>query len=371
VDSANPVLTYADTQAYIASFKKLELLVVVDVAMTETARLAHYILPAASQFEKLEGSAFNLEFPQNFFHFRKPLFEPLEESLPEPEIYTRLLEKMGILPATFPLLNTLAQFEPKITARLGYLAALQLYFKQKPHLKRFASSIMYRTLGKTLPQNMASAAPMLGMATGYVARYEQAVKRTGIKGNKKTLGNALFETILAETSGVIISKHEFEEVWSLVKNPDQKIYLEIPEMIEALQKLQPQPNESTDFPFILMAGERRSYNANQIYRNPAWRKTDPKGNLKMHPETAQALAIVAGAAVICTSERGSLRVFVALDDTLRRNVVSLPNGYGLQYNDTPPDGPALNLLTQSNHCEPFTKTPYHKYVPVKITKVLA
>jgi anaerobic selenocysteine-containing dehydrogenase len=369
VDSSNPVLSYADTQACIEAFNKLELLVVVDIAMTETARLAHYVLPAASQFEKLEASAFNLEFPQNFFHFRKPLFEPLEESLPEPEIYTRLLEKMGILPTSFPILNTVAKFEPKFNHRTGYLMTLQLLFKQKPHLQKFASSIMYRTLGKTLPQNLASSAPMLGMTIGFVARYEQAVRRTGIKGNKQAMANNLFEAILSNSSGTIISKHEYGEVWDLIKNKDKKVYLEIPEMFEALQALKQEPQESTDFPFILMAGERRGYNANQIYRNPAWRKTDQKGSLRMHPEDAQELAITAGAEVICESERGNIHVFVELDNSVRRKVVTLPNGYGFRYKGNKPEGPELNMLTASNNCEPFTKTPYHKYLRVKIRKI--
>jgi anaerobic selenocysteine-containing dehydrogenase len=370
VDSTNPVSTYADSQAYTEAFQKLDLLVVVDVAMTETARLAHYILPAASQFEKLEATGFNAEFPENFFHFRKPLFEPLEETLPEPEIYTRLLEKMGLIPKTFSLLNTLARFEPKFTSRMGYLMALQLLFKQKPHLQKFASSIMYRTLGKTLPQNIASAAPMLGLATGYAARYFGAVKRAGFVGSNRTIGNALFEEILAKPSGLVISKHEFEEVWSLVKNKDKKIYLAIPEMFESIDKLRQEKPQSADFPYILMAGERRSYNANQIFRNPAWRKTDAKGSLRMHPEDANDLAILAGSEVICESERGSINVFVELDNTVRRKMVSLPNGYGLRYKDSKPEGPALNMLTGSDNCEPFTKTPYHKYVPVKIRKVL-
>lgn len=368
VDSSNPVLAYADTQASKEAFNKLELLVVVDIAMTETARMAHYILPAASQFEKLEASAFNLEFPQNFFHFRKPIFEPLEESLPEPEIYTRLLEKMGILPTSFPLLNNFAKFEPKFTSRTGYLMALQLLFKQKPHLQKFASSIMYRTLGKTLPKNLASSAPMLGLSVGYIARYEYAVKRTGIRGNKQAMANNLFEKIISNSSGTIISKHEYEEVWTLIKNKDKKIYLEIPEMLEAMKVLKNEPKESSDFPFILMAGERRGYNANQIYRNPAWRKTDQKGSLRMHPEDAQELAITSGAEVICESERGSIHVFVELDNSVRRKVVTLPNGYGFSYKDNKPEGPELNMLTASNHCEPFTKTPYHKYLRVKISK---
>ena len=368
VDSSNPILTYADTQACAAAFKKLDLLVVVDIAMTETARLAHYVLPAASQFEKLEAAAFNLEFPENFFHFRRPLFEPLEESLPEPEIYTRLLEKMGIIPSAFPVLRTLAKYEPKFTSRSVFLAALQLLFKRKPYLKRFASSVMYRTLGKTLPKNIASAAPMLGLAMGYVSRYEQAVRRTGIKGNKSKMANSLFEAILSNPSGIIISKHKYEEVWSLIKNKDKKIYLEIPEMLEALKVLKQEDPENTNFPFILMAGERRGYNANQIYRNPAWRKTDPKGTMRMHPADAQELEIVEGSEVICESERGSMRVCVALDNSVRRKVVTLPNGYGVSYNGNKPQGPELNMLTKSSHCEPFTKTPYHKYLAVKIRR---
>ena len=56
-------------------------MVVIDVAMTETARLAHYVLPAASQFEKPEATFFNLEFPHNTFHLRHPLLEPLPGTL--------------------------------------------------------------------------------------------------------------------------------------------------------------------------------------------------------------------------------------------------------------------------------------------------
>ena len=69
----------------------------VDVALTETARLADYVLPAASQFEKWEATFFNLEFPRNTFHLRAPLLEPLEGTLPEPEIYARLIRKLGVV----------------------------------------------------------------------------------------------------------------------------------------------------------------------------------------------------------------------------------------------------------------------------------
>ena len=369
VDSTNPVLTYADSKAYTAAFQTLELLVVVDVAMTETARLAHYILPAASQFEKVEATAFNLEFPENFFHMRPPLFAPFKDALPEPEIYTRLLEKMGILPKKYPFLAKIAVLEPKAAARLGYLSALKILFSTKPHLQKYGSSVMYRTLGQTLPKNMEAAAPLLGLTLMYAQKYYEAVKNVGYNGSKRTLGNALFNAILNNKSGVIISKHKFEDMWSLLKTPDKRIHLEIPEMLSELHQLATEDLSNLDFPFIMMAGERRSYNANQIYRDTAWRKTDSKGTMRMHPEDAAELGVTNGVEVICQSSGGSITAFVEIDKSIRRKMVTLPNGYGLRFKNNEPLGPQLNMLTASNHCESFTKTPFHKYVPVKIIKL--
>ena len=53
------------------------------------------MLPAASQFEKWECTFFNLEFPHNYFHLRRPVFEPLEGTLPEYEIHARLCRALG------------------------------------------------------------------------------------------------------------------------------------------------------------------------------------------------------------------------------------------------------------------------------------
>ena len=51
---------------------------------------------------------------------------------------------------------------------------------------------------------------------------------------------------------------------------------------------------------------------------------------------------------------------------MRRGVVTLPHGYGQRYGGGPPMGPAVNRLTSAAHCDPLSKTPMHKYVPVHI-----
>lgn len=369
VDSCNPALTWTDSQAFEAAFRSLELMVVVDVAMTETARLAHYVLPAASQFEKWEATGFNLEFPANFFHLRHALLEPLGESLPEPEIYSRLLEKMGVLPRRFPLLEYLARHEPRATAHLGYIAAFGLMLLRNRKRMPYAASILYRTLGPTLPRGAAVAAPLLPLCLQFAHRHPDAARRAGFRGNRLTLGTALFRGILEKRQGTLTSVHRYEEMWTLMGTPDRRVQLEIPEMLQELRDLEQEAPPGAGFPFILMAGERRSYNANQIYRDPAWRKVDPHGALRMHPEDAIALQLTDGETVRCTSARGSIEVVVEVDDSVRRGVVTLPHGYGQRYRGGPAIGPELNRLTSADHCDPLSRTPYHKYVPIHISKV--
>src|SRR5438270_8755153 len=97
VESANPAHSLANSAACREAVQQLELMVVIDIAMTETARLATYVLPAASQYEKAEATFFNLEFPHNTFHLRHPLLEPLEGTLTEPEIWARLMRALGMI----------------------------------------------------------------------------------------------------------------------------------------------------------------------------------------------------------------------------------------------------------------------------------
>jgi len=54
IESGNPVHSLADSQKMREAMRALELSVVIDVAMTETAREADYVLPASSLYEKSE-----------------------------------------------------------------------------------------------------------------------------------------------------------------------------------------------------------------------------------------------------------------------------------------------------------------------------
>ncbi len=367
VDSANPMVTMADTKAYREAFAKLDLLVVIDVAMTETAEMADYVLPASSQFEKWEATFFNLEFPKNAFHLRKPLFHPLEGTLAEPEIYTRLIEAMGAIPSEFPELTEAARKN-----RLEFAAAFQNYLRANPAMADYAPAILYRTLGPTLPEGAGGAAFLWATAHQFARKNADAVRRAGHEGEGVMLGENLFEAFLSSRSGVVFSVNDYEETWNFIKHADGLIHLEIPEMLAAVRALDPaEPRASTDYPFILVAGERRSYNANTIYRDPGWRKTDRDGAIKLHPEDAAAAGLRNGAWARCESKRGAVTVRVEVTDSVPRGQATLPHGYGMRHPDPGGKrrrtGAHINELTSAEDRDPIAGTPYHKFVPVRIT----
>jgi anaerobic selenocysteine-containing dehydrogenase len=365
IDSGNPANSVADTAALEAAFAKLELLVVVDVAMTESASMAHYILPAASQFEKVECTGFNLEFPENYFHLRAPLFEPLGQSLPEAEIYTRLLEKIGAMPRATGLLRAVARrsnpngnFKPLLTVLAAHLAL-------RPKWLPYAASLLYRSLQPSLG-TLAPAAVLLPLALGYAREHAAALRSAG-----HADGAALFRAILQNPQGIVLSRHQREAMWGLIQTPDRKIHLQIDPLLAELATLPAAlPGVLDDnFPLLLMAGERRIYNANQIVRAPGWRKQDPDGALRIHPDDAARYSLSHGARARCSTRYGSLEVTVDCDPRARIGFASLPHGYGMRFDSSAPIGPQLNRLTGREHCDPFTRTPYHKHVAVRVEPV--
>ncbi len=87
----NPVLSFPQSALVADAMASLDFLVVQDMFLTETARLAHVVLPAASFAEK-EGSFTNLE---GRVQRVRPAISRVGESLPDSEIILRLTRQMG------------------------------------------------------------------------------------------------------------------------------------------------------------------------------------------------------------------------------------------------------------------------------------
>jgi len=364
IEAANPVHSLADSRRFGEALRSLDTVVVIDVAMTETARHADFVLPAATQYEKWEATFFNFEFPDNYFQLRKPLFPAPEHALPEAEIHARLVEAMGAMPDALcaELRAALAE-----GGRTAYRERFMRALAEEPGLADLAPVILYRTLGPTLPEGAAAAALLWPVALGFAMREREALRRAGFDGVPMEQGEALFDAIVSHHSGLVFARDEYTDNWSRLGN-DGRIRLDIPELLAELPQLAAGAADLTcaEYPFLLMAGERRDYSANTIYRDGDWRRKDPEGALRICPEDAARLGIASGDKARISTRGGTALARVAVTRRMQPGHVSLPNGFGLDNEDGGRSGVAVNELTSLDARDRFAGTPHHKIVPARI-----
>jgi formate dehydrogenase len=230
--------------------------------------------------------------------------------------------------------------------------------------------VLYETLGPTLPEGLSGAAALWGLAQKAAMSYPDAVRRAGYAD-----GNALFDAILSSRSGITFTVHEYEDDFALITHADHKIALEMPVMLDEIRALADATTQFTtpDFPIVLSAGERRAYTANDIFRDPTWRKRDADGALRVSLEDAEALGLVHGARARITTAAGSAEASVEISEAMLPGHASLPNGFGLDFVDGEGQehvpGVAPNALTSSDWRDAYAGTPWHKHVPARIEAV--
>jgi formate dehydrogenase len=325
----------------------------------------------ASQLEKAEATFFNFEFPKNVFHLRRALLSPPAGLFSEAELHARLLERAGVLPA-----DAVATLRAAWQAgRADFRRAFAELAAASPQALALLPVLLYRAIGDLLPAGAAEGAGLWGVCQLAVKHQRDSIRRAGIGADTRDpaeLADALFDAIVAAPSGVVFAVDEWEESFRRVGTPNGRIQLSLPEFFDEIRGLaeEPAPVPPPAFPFVLSAGERRSYTANTIFRNPEWRRKDRAGALAMHPDDGARLGLASGGRARLVTQRGETVVTVELSDRMQPGHVSLPNGQGVDFaaDGSAPalTGTAPNELTRLEDRDAFAGTPWHKFVPARV-----
>ena len=371
IESSNPVHSLADSAKMREAMRALEMSVVIDVAMTETALQADYVLPASSQFEKAEATFFNLEVANNAFHLRQPLFEPREGTLSEAEIHSRLVEAItGMGKHDYGMLKTAAKL-----GQTPFALAFAWATKRNQNIAKYPSIALYRSLGTTLPKGMAAASSLWGIAQMYVRFEGKAATKAGFGGNAVLAGNRLFKAIINQPSGVVFAKKDYADSWLAIRRPEHRISLWMEEFAPEIASLKQGPAPAdAQYPLFLSAGERRTETSNTSIRDSGWNKKADFGTLRANPADAAAIGAAEGEWVRIITNRGEALAPLEINADMQAGHISLPNGLGIDYPQ--PDGSivrkgvSLNELTDCMVRDPFVGTPWHKRVAARIEKVV-
>ncbi len=361
VSGAHPLRSYADTTAYEAAFKRLDLLVTAELAMTETAVLSHYVLPSRSGYESWDGTFFPMTFPGIYFQMRRPILEPEGEPLELGEIHLRLADRLGLIP---PIPERLHAAAGESHAAFGQ--ALMEYAAGEPAALGAMPFILGKTLGKA--KGSVHLAALWGMLQTAPASLRRNAARAGFTPGIG-LGEELYQKILDHPEGIWIGRLDPDRNLEEVRTEDGRINLVIPELRDELETLDAAHEAAAlvpdpDYPLILMAGRHFDMNANTLMRNPAWNAGRRDCTVLMHPADAERLNVKDGRQVRVTTEAGSVEIEAEVTETARPGHVVIPHGFGMVY-DGKVHGANVNRLTKNTNRD-WLGTPLHRYVPCRI-----
>lgn len=360
----NPLRSFADTAAYEEAFSQLDLLIVCEVAMTETAKLAHYVLPARTGYESWDGTFFTWTWPEIYFQMRQPVVEPEGEQLELGEIHMRIADRMGFIPEIPESLMKAAAGD-----RVAYGMELMNFGAANPAALKAMPFIVAKTLGKTMGSgNLANLWALLMTAPG---SFKKCAVRAGFtKG--PLIGEEIFKAILDHPEGLWIGISDPENNFSDLSTEDGRINIHAPEMRDWLAEIETDRERQdieagAKYPFILSSGRHIPFNANTIMRNPAWNEGKRACTCIMNPLDAADLGLKDGDLVKVSTDAGSVEIELEVTDKTCRRYVMIPHGFGLEYQGAI-YGANANRLSSSAHRDRFAGTPLHRYIPCAVQK---
>lgn len=398
VSSSNPLRSYADTTAYEKAFQKLDLLVTVELSMTETAELSDYVLPARSAYESYDASFFTWNYPDIFLQMRHPVVSPTGDTRESGSILAAIGKAAGVVPELPGYLYSAGKKD-----RLTYTAALLSWLRKNRKYTRILPLIVAET--RTNEFDSGNLDALWGLFLASPSAFREQAARAGISAPSKlrTLLNPgkwlaavssamkyrsiaplalltphvahaeeLYRQVVANPSGLWIGTMDDDNRKQL-RTKDNRINLFIPEMMEWMEEIEPQAEEAAlrpdpHYPLILNAGRHKPENANTLMRKPDWNRGKRTCTLAMHPEDAHTSNLTDGETVKIVTETASDQIELEVTDAARVGQVLIPHGFGLRYRGAV-HGINVNRLTRSTHRDRLAATPLHRYIPCRVEKI--
>jgi anaerobic selenocysteine-containing dehydrogenase len=374
VEGSNPLLSFSDTARWREACDALDLLVVIEPAMTETARLADYVLPTPCGYEKWEQAGFPKGYPEIYVQLRPPVVPGPEEALPEAEIYARLAEGMALFGEPPAELHELAKGALEPEGAMAYLGALQSAANGSEAAVLFWG---YRTLGPLLPSPALTSMWALCHQNALMRR-ESVLRTLGDAWkdeNGFALAAELFRRILDHPEGVEIAKADDSDgLAANLNHADGKVRLAPAPMLDEIARaIESDLPTDPQYPLVLAAGLRTRWTANTIQRDPGWRKgREARCTLHIGAADAAALGIADGDAVRVATVRGEVELPAEIDGRCLDGHVWIPNGYGMVHHgakgEPSTDGVNTNELVDAANRDPISGCPHTKYTLCRVER---
>jgi len=269
VVGSNCAVTWPDSIRVRQALDKLDLLAVIDIFMTDTAKMANIVLPATTFLEREDiRDAWHNHENLCLFVRTNRVIEPIGNSMEDWKIWAELGKRMGY-----------AEYFPWKDTEELHRELLKITGITVEQLKQNPGGIIYRE--KKYQQYLKDG---FNTPTKKVEIYSETLDKLGI-------------------------------------DP-------IPTFREPLESPVSRPDLAKRYPLLLTTGARSTVYLHSEYRNlPSLRKLLPEPFIEINTETARSLGITAGDWVTVESLRGSIKIKAKPTDEIHPRVVSIQMGW--------------------------------------------
>jgi len=263
----NPALTWPNSNKVRQGFSQLDLLLVVDIFMTETAKMANIVLPGTTFLEREDIRDYG--YTLSFIMLTNKVMEPVGNSMEDWKIWAELGKRMGYA-EYFPWKDSDELFSYWLKPTNISLDQLRqnpagIYYAEEKEFQKYLKS------GFNTPSKK-------------VEIYSQLMKDYG--------------------------------------------YDPLPTFHEPAESQVSRPDLVDKYPLIFVSGVRKIPYLHSEHRNlPSLRRLLPEPLIEVNPETASSLGIAGGNLVKVESPRGSIKLKAKLNKDIHPKIVVMQHGW--------------------------------------------
>jgi len=326
VGGGNPVNSVPNSDELADALDDLDLMVSLDLYVTETNRHADYVLPATTFLERDDTAAMvSLAwFTTPFFQYTDAVLDARGDARQEWEIIDAISREIGIVPSSLAPVRWLGRLGIRLSPKL----LLGIVVRIGPYGDWFG----LRRSGLSLP------------------------------------------ALLREPHGRVLGEHvPTGHLRKKVRHKGRRVSLAAPVVVEELARLSATSGETdAEFPMRMIGlRELRSHNS-WMHNVPKLMAGNRAHGLRMHPDDATALGLTSGQDAVVTSRTGAITLPVRVTDEMISGTVAVPHGWGHRGGWTTAiaaGGDISNRLTASavDELEPIIGHAILNGVPVRVT----
>lgn len=276
----NPVLANPNPDELTRGIEGLDLMVSIDLYVSETGLLADYLLPGTTFLEKHDVP---LQFLQNhtlpYAESTEAVIEPRGECKHEWQIIDEISRRIGVAPYSASMLRTAAKFGIRPT-----------------------------------PRTLVDLAVRLGPYGDFFG-----LRRNGLSLKK----------LAAADNGIVLGEHQpTGEQRKRIRHKDGLVHLDATQVLAESRRLGERHVTDPDLPLSLITlRELHSHNS-WMHNLPSLMTARRKHTARVHPKDAAHAGVMTGDRVRIVSASGEIETEVMVTDEIIEGTIAVPHGWG-------------------------------------------